>query len=389
MKLNIKGSAAKRVLEELFDAIVDLEMERELPAIPEKILFYARKMVGASAGSLYLLEDGTLKLKVCQNDEVDVHSVIDASNMKGSKLSLDHTSIAGYSVVSGEAVHVPDVTRISADLPYKFNSEIDKNSGFISKSILAVPIRHPSEGVIGTLELFNPAHGVFENWNIGVLKSFSVLAAVTMVNIRLYDSIRDSYLETVFRLGIVAEFKDDNTYGHLQRIRHTSKIIARHLGCSEKEQDSIFHASSMHDIGKIGIPDSVLNKKDELNDDEWAIMRKHPEMGAKVLENTKSEILQASEQIARYHHEKWNGKGYPEGLVGEQIPQFARIVAVADVFDALVQSRAYKSAWKVQKALDFIQGQRGEHFDPEAVDAFFKGIEEILEVQKKFGELHY
>jgi putative two-component system response regulator len=389
MKLKIRGSEAKKVLEELIDAVIDIEMERELPLLPEKILFYARKMVGASAGSLYLLEDKVLKLNVCQNDEVNIHSVIDASNMKGSEISPDHTSIAGYSVASGEAVHVPDVNKIDESLPYRFNSEIDKNSGFISKSILAVPIRHPSDGVIGTLELFNPADGFFKDWNIGALKSFSVLAAVTMVNIRLYDSIKDSYLETVFRLGIVSEFKDENTYEHLQRIRHTSKIIARHLGCSEKEQDSIFHASSMHDIGKIGVPDSVLNKKDKLNDDEWAIMRKHPEMGAKVLENTKSEILQASEQIARYHHEKWNGKGYPEGLAGEQIPQFARIVAVADVFDALVQERSYKSAWKVQKALDFIQGQRGEHFAPEVVDAFFKGIEEILEVQKKFGELHY
>jgi putative two-component system response regulator len=207
MKLKIRGSEAKKVLEELIDAVIDIEMERELPLLPEKILFYARKMVGASAGSLYLLEDKVLKLNVCQNDEVNIHSVIDASNMKGSEISPDHTSIAGYSVASGEAVHVPDVNKIDESLPYRFNSEIDKNSGFISKSILAVPIRHPSDGVIGTLELFNPADGFFKDWNIGALKSFSVLAAVTMVNIKLYDSLKESYLETVFRLGVASEFK--------------------------------------------------------------------------------------------------------------------------------------------------------------------------------------
>jgi putative two-component system response regulator len=391
VKLKIEDAKAKEVLEKLINAVISLESERELPLFLDKLLSNARDIVGASAGSLYLIDTDAriLQIKVCQNDEVDINSFFEATHTKESGIPLSHESIAGYAAVSGEVVHVPDVDHIDEQLPYRFSSKIDQGSGFVSKSILAVPIRHPSDGVIGVLELFNPLTGAFENWNIGILKNFAILAAVTLSNIRLYNSLKSSYLETVFKLGVASEFKDSDTYNHIHRIGYMTKIIARHMGFSAAEQETLFHASSMHDIGKIGIPDSILKKGDELNDEEWEIMRKHPEMGAKMLGGTDSEILQASEKIALCHHEKWNGKGYPKGLVGDQIPKSAQIVAVADVFDALVHQRVYKPAWKVQEALDFIKSKRGEDFSPQVVDAFFKGVEEILEVQKNFGELHY
>ncbi len=391
VKFKIEDDKAKEVLEKLVNAVINLESEREVSLFLNKLLSYARDIVGASAGSLYLIDADakSLQVKVCQNDEIDISSFFEITHTMDTGIPLNNRSIAGYSAISGEVVHVPDVGHIDVRLPYTFSSKIDKGSGFISRSILAVPIRHPRDGIMGTLELFNPSHGVFENWNIGVLKNFAVLAAVTLSNIRLYDSLKSSYLETIFKLGVASEFKDSDTYDHIHRIGYMVKIIAKHMGFSAEEQELLFHASSMHDIGKIGIPDSVLKKKGDLNDEEWKIMQKHTEMGAKMLENADSEILQISEKIAMHHHEKWNGKGYPEGLAGDQIPKSAQIVAIADVFDALVHTRVYKSAWKVQKSLDFIQSQRGEHFSPEVVDAFFKGAEEILEVQKNFGKLHY
>ncbi|MCF7822412.1 MAG: HD domain-containing protein [Mariprofundaceae bacterium] len=391
MKLEIGDNKAKEVLEKLINAVINLESERDISLFLDKLLSYARNIVGASAGSLYLIDADAkrLQIEVCQNDEIDINTFFEVTHTKESGIPLNSESIAGYSAISGEVVHVPDVDHIDVQLPYRFSSKIDKGSGFTSRSILAVPIRHPRDGIMGTLELFNPSAGAFEDWNIGILRNFSVLAAVTLSNIRLYDSLKGSYLETVFKLGVASEFKDGDTYDHIHRIGYMVKIVAYHMGFSAEERELLFHASSMHDIGKIGIPDSVLKKKETLNDEEWEIMRRHSEMGAKMLENTDSEILQLSEKIAMSHHEKWNGKGYPEGLVGDQIPKAAQIVAIADVFDALVHARVYKSAWKVQKALDFIQSQRGEHFSPEVTDAFFNGIEEILEVQKKFGELHY
>jgi len=391
VKLKIEDAKAKEVLEKLINAVINLESERELSLFLDKLLTYARDIVGASAGSLYLIdaEAKVLQIEVCQNDEIDINSFFETTLTKKSGIPLSNKSIAGYSAISGEVVHVPDVAHINEKLPYSFSSKIDKGSGFISKSILSVPIRHPAEGVIGVLELFNPPTGTFESWNIGILRNFAVLAAVTLSNIRLYDSLKSSYLETIFKLGVASEFKDGDTYNHIHRIGYMTRIIAHHMGLSLEEQDILFHASSMHDIGKIGIPDSILKKGDDLSEEEWVIMQQHPEMGAKMLGDTDSEILQVSEKIALCHHERWDGSGYPKGLAGDQIPKSAQIVAIADVFDALVHQRVYKPAWKVQEALDYIKSKRGEHFSPQVVDAFFKGVEEILAVQKSFGELHY
>jgi len=387
MQFNISSEDAREVLGELIDAVIDFEMERDLETLLEKLLLHARLIVDAEAGSLYLIEDGETLNCVCQND------VIDGSTFRGEEcknsIALNHGSIASYSALNGEVVLVPDVCSIDPKLSYRFKPSLDQRSDFVTKSILAVPLRHPTEGVIGALELFNPDDGVFENWNVGILKHFAVLASVTLMNLKLHDTLEKSYLDTVFRLGLAAEFKDDDTYNHIQRTRFTSRIIARELGYSEQQQEILFHAAAMHDIGKIGVPDIILKKPGKLTDAERTVMRRHSEMGAKVFDGAESEILNASEEIAYCHHEKWNGTGYPNALKGEKIPPFARIVALADVFDALVQERCYKPAWKVSKALDLIQSERGEHFDPAVVDAFFARKDEIFKIQEKYGTLHY
>jgi len=385
MGLDISDEEAKEVLSELIDAVIDIELERDLEKTLEKLLYHARKIVDSEAGTLYLKQDDHLSIRVCQNDEVELSSF----ELNKKILPIDHHSIAGFVILNDKVVLEPDVLAISPECSYHFNASFDKHSGFTTKSILAIPLRHPSEGVIGVLELFNPEDGVFEDWNVGVLKHFSVLASVSLVNLRLYATLKDSYLDTLFRLGLAAEFKDDDTYCHVNRIRYTTRIIARELGCSKVQQEIIFHASSMHDIGKIGVPDSILKKAGKLDDAEWSIMRQHPKMGASILRESDDEIMQASLDIALYHHEKWNGEGYPHALSAEDIPLFARIVAVADVFDALVQERCYKKAWKVSKALGLIRDEQGKHFDPAVVDAFFAGQEDIFKVQEEYGTLYY
>nr|WP_241696885.1 HD domain-containing phosphohydrolase [Mariprofundus sp. KV] len=200
---------------------------------------------------------------------------------------------------------------------------------------------------------------------------------------RLQESLRKAYLETLARLGYAAEYKDEDTFKHIQRIRYSSKILGRELGLSIEEQEGLFHASAMHDVGKVGIPDAILGKNGKLDADEWVKMKSHSNKGASILRGSDTEILKLSEEIALHHHEKWNGNGYPDGLKGEEIPLAARIVAVADVFDALVNERPYKKAWPLQDALSLIKNEKGAHFDPQVVDAFFNCLDEILEIQEE------
>lgn len=187
-----------------------------------------------------------------------------------------------------------------------------------------------------------------------------------------------SRLEVVQRLGKAAEYKDEETGNHILRVSNTSALIARTLGWREGEVELIYNAAPMHDIGKIGIPDHVLLKPGKLNESEWEIMQTHTVIGAELLKGDTSDLLVMARDIATSHHEKWNGTGYPYGLKEKDIPEAGRIVAVADVFDALTSKRPYKSAWTISDALELIRESRGRHFDPQVVDAFFHNLDEII-----------
>jgi two-component system response regulator RpfG len=173
--------------------------------------------------------------------------------------------------------------------------------------------------------------------------------------------------ETLMRLARAGEHKDFDTAMHLQRMSLYSRAIAEALGFNEEDAEIIELASPLHDIGKIGIPDSILLKKGPLDADELIIMRKHPLIGYEILQDSPSKYLQKGGEIALSHHEKFDGSGYPYGLKGHDIPLSARIVAVADVFDALTSVRPYKEAWTIDKALEYISNESGKHFDPELV----------------------
>ena len=384
---HMTGADAIHKLEMIFEASIDLETTSDSKDFLDKVLSHSRKIVRAPAGSLYLIDDDKLAFLACQNDEVNVDEILTAQGGIGKVMPLSSSSIAGYVASSGEEMYIEDVYAIPPKYPYKFNDAVDKQTGFKTQSILAIPLRHPSDGILGTLQLINPDEKSVSLINMGLIKSFSVMAAVSIVNLRLRENLKEAYMETLFRLGLASEYNDENTYHHIQRIRHASKIIAQQMGFSTEAQENIFHASAMHDIGKIGVADYLLQKQGHLTYDEMSVMRTHPEIGSLILKNSKTEILQLSESIALCHHEKWNGSGYPRGLKGEEIPISARIVAIADVFDALVNARPYKEAWPLNKALAKIREERGAHFDPDVVDAFFAVLPEIKKVQKKYGSL--
>ena len=200
------------------------------------------------------------------------------------------------------------------------------------------------------------------------------------------DELRETRLQIVQRLGRAAEYKDNETGLHVIRMSHFSKLLALAAGCSPAWAEDLLNAAPMHDVGKIGIPDAVLRKPGPLDADEWATMRRHPEIGAEIIGEHPSGVLQLAREIALAHHEKWDGSGYPRGLAGEAIPLSARIVAIADVFDALTTRRPYKEPWPVQDALDHIAAQAGKHFDPALVALFAPLLPQLLEIRARWAE---
>ncbi len=192
--------------------------------------------------------------------------------------------------------------------------------------------------------------------------------------------LKDAYLDTVLRLGIAAEYKDKEIGDHIARMSNFSVFIAKKIALPDKNVQNILFSSPMHDVGKIGIPDSILLKKGKLTNKEFEIIKTHCTLGARLLSNSNSEILQLAESIAFTHHEKWNGNGYPQGLSGEGIPIEGRIIALADVFDALTSKRHYKEPYPVEMACNIIREERGKHFDPELADVFSDNLNEIIKM---------
>lgn len=200
------------------------------------------------------------------------------------------------------------------------------------------------------------------------------------------EEVLESRLQIVRCLGRAAEYKDNETGMHVIRMSHYARIVAVALGYTEHEADELLHAAPMHDIGKIGIPDAILSKPGRLTEEEWVVMRQHTVIGARILGDHPSGLLRLAASIALNHHEKWDGNGYPSGLAGEDIPLSARIVAIADVFDALTSVRPYKRAWSVEEALALIRSENGTHFDPKVVAAFFDNLPEILRIYEQWDD---
>jgi len=190
--------------------------------------------------------------------------------------------------------------------------------------------------------------------------------------------------ETLMILGKTAEYKDPETGAHVARVAHYSRLLALEYGQNEKMQDLLFYASPFHDIGKIGIPDSILLKEGKLTEGEFGLMKTHSAIGYDILKTSKSEYLKAGAVIAFTHHEKFDGTGYPNGLKGETIPLSGRIVAIADVFDALTSQRPYKAPWSLEKAFEFLENEKGKHFDPKLVECFIANQRRVEAIYEEF-----
>ncbi len=245
---------------------------------------------------------------------------------------------------------------------------------------------------LGVIALSTTRSGNFSSQQIGTLKvlasiiSNALCRLITEEIVELRElELEEARLEVVQKLGIASEYKDKETGRHILRMSEYAAIIAKGLDLAFEVQESIRLTAPMHDVGKIGIPDAILLKPGPLTDDEYRLMKTHTEIGRTILSG-ETQLMRDARSIAIGHHEKWDGSGYPSGLIGEDIPLYSRICAVSDVFDALTSKRPYKEPWPVSKARQYIEQQSGSHFDPSVVKAFLKTLPEILRVKELYRD---
>lgn len=200
------------------------------------------------------------------------------------------------------------------------------------------------------------------------------------------EELNATRLQIIQRLGRAAEYKDNETGLHVIRMSHYARVLGLATGMDEEDAEQLLNAAPMHDVGKIGIPDDILLKPGKLTEQEWDVMRRHPYIGYKIIGEQASPLLSLAAEIAYTHHEKWDGSGYPRRLQGEEIPLAGRIVALADVFDALTTARPYKAAWSVEQAVELIRSEAGRHFDPNLVPLFLDRLPQLLEIRERWLE---
>jgi GAF domain-containing protein len=347
------------------------------------ILLEARHLAQADAGSLYLLKDGRLRFVAAQNDKVALTEVTRVFLDREMPASAD--SLAGYAASTGTALNIADAYAIPPEAPYHFNRDFDASTGYRTRSILATPLRGPDGEIVGVLQLFNRTSergevAAFPSADDSVIRSLASMAALAIHNMLLQERLKQAHEDALLRLAAAVEFRDSCTYEHIRRMTGTSALVARAMGLPERQVELIRAASPMHDIGKIGIADAVLQKPGPLTPEERLAMEKHSQIGAEILGRSTNELLAAAREVALTHHEKWNGQGYPGRLTGESIPIAGRIVGLADVFDALASKRCYKPAMPLPKILEIVRAERGRHFDPQCVDALLRALDDVCRI---------
>ncbi|MBE7560567.1 HD domain-containing protein [bacterium] len=339
------------------------------------------------------MEDDHLEFRVSQCTTLRLREGAQADEraFKPFKLPLSRQSLAGYVAITGKLLNIPDAYAIPPDAPYQPNRSFDEKNNYRTRSMLVIPMTEPQGRVVGVLQLINAMNGrgepiPFDPQYEEFLLCLASQAAVAVSNAQLNRAIKDAHYETIYRLAVAAEYKDHDTGAHIKRVSEYSGILAARIGMSPEEVELIRYASPMHDVGKLRIPDAILLKPGKLDPEERAEMERHTVYGGEILANPKSEVIAYSERIARSHHEKWNGTGYPRKLAGEAIPIEGRIVALADVFDALASPRCYKPAFSLDKVISIIREEDGRHFDPRLVEAFFDSQDQIMQIHARYTD---
>ena len=401
------NSSKEKKLQRIIESEKILNEIQDMDVLLERVLTEARGIVHADAGSIFILEDNILKIRYAQNDTQQ--KKLDPGQKlpyKYFSFPIDEKSMCGSCVVTKQIVNVEDAYFIPEDKKYSFNRQPDMLSGYRTQSVITIPLISPSGNVLGVLQIINAQDDdgniiSFDDDAVLYLKHFASSAT---------QALERTYLtrEMVFRMVDMAGFRDPKETGnHVNRVASYAVEIYDKWAYKHKIppvewnqfRDSLKIAAMLHDVGKVGISDVILRKPGRFTEEEYSVIKGHTYIGASLFRHKQSPLDCMAYDVALRHHEWWNGEGYPgkididkidiykplksktEGLKGEEIPLAARIVALADVFDALSSKRVYKEAWTEGSVLKEIRRNAGTQFDPEIVDVFFEVISRIKEIQ--------
>lgn len=370
----------------------------------DDILTQARRLVGADAGSIFLAEDEGLRFVHVQNDSLDGHG---KSVYVDKLLPLGGASLAGYCAATGQTLVIDEAANIPATAPYRFNDAYDRQSGYQTRSLLVLPMTTSQGRLVGVLELINAKAPDGRVGPFGpreaTLAGFCAASGAIVLERALITR------QLILRTMRMAELRDPKeTSAHVNRVGGVAALVFERLAESRglagdqprRQTDLIRVAAMLHDVGKVAVSDVILQKPGPLTDDEFNQMKDHALAGARLFDEATCDLDRMARVIALRHHESWDGGGYPgryvlrpgglatpgPGLRGEEIPLSARVVALADVYDALISTRVYKPAWPENDVLAFIRQQAGAKFDPAVVAAFFQVYEAVRAVHHKFHE---
>ena len=370
---NVRNLDANEVLELVFVYLAEVSSLKDYDEIMETLANMGKSLTSSDRCTVWIVSD----------DKKTIWTKV-AHGMQQIELPIN-SGIVGDTILTGRRAIIDDVYQDK-----RFNSDIDKQTGYKTKSMMVIPMYDYEEDIIGAFQVINHQGRVdtFDFQDMEYLTLASTYAAEALVSARLTTEIEETQKEVVFTMGSIGESRSKETGNHVKRVAEYSKILALAYGMDEKEAELLKQASPMHDIGKIAIPDAILKKPGRFDENEREIMNTHAELGYHMIKQSKRALLKTAAIVAYEHHEKYDGTGYPRGLKGDEIHIYGRITALADVFDALGSDRVYKKAWDDERVFKLLKEERGKHFDPKLIDLFFENLEEILKVRETFQDAY-
>lgn len=293
-----------------------------------------------------------------------------------------NTGIVGVAVREKEPIILNDVYSDE-----RFNKKVDEESGYKTQSMIVIPMKNSQDEVVGAIQVINKKDNTrFTPKDLVYLKLASTYISETIKSTLLLEELEATQREIMHIVGIVGEKRSEETALHVKRVAKYTYLLAKGYGLDERTSMELSDVSPLHDIGKIAIDDAVLKKPGRLTEEEMAHMMNHPQYGYDMLKNSQRGLLKSAAIVAHEHHEKFDGSGYPRQLKGEEIHIFGRIVALADVFDALSSERIYKRAWEPDRIVEFVKHESGKHFDPKLVDIFLKNRTEFFKIAEEMKD---
>ena len=392
---------------EILEINEKINQTKDVDSLLDLVLFEARTITNADAGSIYLLKGDKLTFEYVQNDTLMKKDRSSNRHIYSKQeIDINKNSISGYVASNRKSLLIDDVYKLKDNVPFTFNRSFDQSASYHTQSMLTVPLITSGDKITGVMQIINPMNK--RGKVIPFSKEDEILVSLLANHAAVAIERAKMTREIILRMVRIAELRDPTeTTPHVNRVGAYSIEIYQRWALKQnipkkeirKMKYILRIAAMLHDVGKVAISDAILKKKGRLNKHEFNYMKLHTVHGARLFRGSDSDWDDMAIEIALNHHEKWNGTGYPghieniyskdlsigKGKKGEEIPRTARIVGLADVYDALTSQRAYKESWGEEEVLDFIESEKGKHFDPELVESFMDIYDVIQAIREKYS----